>query len=431
MKKSIKLITMFLVIVFVENSYVKPSILEKKIDLNLVNADHEKFKNLIEEKFKLKLDFPKDFTKSVSYTRSKVSLKRAIYDIADSLDLKTTYSKGIFKFKAKKVAAQGQDGVRSPASTSSSGKGGSAYNIPVIHLKSSLLLKSLSSIFTQAKLTDNIDGNSIHYYGDYNTYKKMKNIVVKLDQAPQQILIEAKIVEVTKNFGRSYGFSFQRLITGTLGNRGLGNVTLNSPAKLAGKGVVNYRLGTYNGGAIDAMINLAENRGDAKVISRPKIVTDDRKTAEIKNGITFNVKISTASSSGGDEEGGESAAGELREVSAGLALKVTPATTLDNKIKLSIELEKSEVDQGLSVDGIPGILSSTASTSVIVAEGSTAAIGGIIKKSKNFNDSGLPFIKNLPFIGLLFRESEQAQQDQELMIFITPKVINKAVAASL
>lgn len=382
---------------------------EELIDVHAQNADLNKVIAIIREKSNLNIvvgSFPE---KNISYYRQKISPIKALQDLSELSGVPFSVKGSTILFGVKSA---------SRAIASAQALAVRAYRIPIVYMSTSTAEQKVKEIFgAKLKISTDSKSDTLIYYGDFKTKEKILELIDQIDVAPKQVLIEARIVEVTQSFARDFSVSLERILTRSI-NAGPKDVVFSNPPD-AGNLTFDYRLGVLDGDVVDVAIRAAESTGDAKVISRPKIVTDDQQEAEINSGITFNVKTLASSSGESDEEG----ASGLVQVNAGLNLKVKPTVTRKNNLRMEISIEKSEVDQGSSVDGIPGITNSSASTSVVVGDGQTAAIGGIIKHTKGHNVVGVPLLKNLPLIGFLFRGSTRSETDQELMIFITPKIL--------
>jgi type II secretory pathway component GspD/PulD (secretin) len=203
-----------------------------------------------------------------------------------------------------------------------------------------------------------------------------------------------------------------------------------------------------NAKTLEIRLNAAETNGDAKVISRPKVTTLNNKAATIQSGITFFVKTLSnvlttdipAQRSGVGAVGGAggvggvggvggagglgTVAGGVTSLQAGLNLDILPILVGDDEIKLNVDINNSTSDLGSSVDGIPGILKNSANTTVIVRDKQTAVIAGLIKQNKAKTSGGVPFLQDIPLLGLLFKSHEVIDQNNELVIFLTPTIGN-------
>jgi type IV pilus assembly protein PilQ len=246
--------------------------------------------------------------------------------------------------------------------------------------------------------------------------KRAKEIIQKLDKVTPQVLIEARIVEVSSSFSNEIGVDWG----GTMGpwdSAGLdgtliGNVAMNYPftATTSGLGFVFNRLaGTPL--VLNAQLTAMETRGEGKIISAPKILTVDGKKATIKQG--YEVPYQEESSSGGTTT-------KFKPVD--LLLEVTPMVTPDGRVLMEIHIEKNDVLPS-SPGEAPAISTNEAQTELLVNDGDTIVIGGIIKSNVSNSDSGWPGLKNIPLLGWLFKTKTKSEASSELLIFITPTIV--------
>ena len=119
--------------------------------------------------------------------------------------------------------------------------------------------------------------------------------------------------------------------------------------------------------------------------------------------------------------GGESSG--LQEIDTGVELTVTPQITIDKYIKMRIDAVESEADFSRTVDGIPAIIDNTASTTIVVQNGDTAVIGGLLKVRNSRTERYVPGVGKVPVLGWLFKNKSKTKTHNELMIFITPRIV--------
>jgi len=264
-------------------------------------------------------------------------------------------------------------------------------------------------------------------FSSLNTYKQVKTFITLYDKRPSQILIEAEIVETTKSFARDLGVSFGDM-NATQGNAptaGIINPSQSDPSL-----VLRGLLGSINGRILEARLLAAETRGDAKIISRPKVFALNNKKATIHSGITYNIKtlsaVTTAAtgSSGSNSSTPTAVTGGIVSIASGLELDVTPTVVGEGLVRLQVKVVNSEPDAATSVDGIPGINDNSADTSILVRTGETATMAGLIKNKKSDSTTGAPWISKVPVIGWLFSSKQVSDQTSELMIFLTPHVVD-------
>ena len=155
-----------------------------------------------------------------------------------------------------------------------------------------------------------------------------------------------------------------------------------------------------------------------------KVVTLNNQTADIHSGVTYNVKTLTSTNVSDGSGGLETVSGGLEEITAGLDLKVKPNVVEDGKIKLMVEVINSEPDNSLAVDGIPGIVDNSAKSSLIVNDGDTVSLVGLMKTNFSHTETGIPWLRRIPLLGILFGGYNSSDTRSELVIFITPRIVN-------
>jgi len=267
-------------------------------------------------------------------------------------------------------------------------------------------------------------------------------LVKAVDTQTPQVMIEAKIVEAKLSFSREFGVVWgfgQNPLTGqhtgdvfsldnTTGgprlvsdsNGGSNNAQFINPLTsgptalfgLAGS-VLNDKLN------VDLVLQAAEVNGDGKVISSPRLVTLDNKKATIEQGVSIPFQTF---------ENGDA---QLEFVDAVLKLDVTPHVTADRSITMKIIVSRNAPDETIfSLTGTPGIAKNQVNTETLVKDGQTLVIGGIYVVDKSERQSSVPYLGDIPLLGALFRSSEISDSRKELLIFVTPRVVQQPQSAS-
>jgi len=250
----------------------------------------------------------------------------------------------------------------------------------------------------------------------------MRNLIESVDVPTRQVVIEARIVETTKLFIQQYGFNwgFHGSMDPSLGT-GTGLVfpnridTVGGPFNFgAGNPVVSFSLqnvlGTFT---LDLALLAAETEGIVRVISAPRVMTQDNTPAEITSGfqIPYQTRVNFTTT--------------VSYVDATLRLSVTPQITEAGTVIMDIQVQKNEPATGLNVEGGSGTPLSTrrAQTKLMVRDGGTSVIAGIYQVKENNAQSRLPFVHQIPILGALFRTRDYNSEHDELLIFITPRIV--------
>jgi type IV pilus assembly protein PilQ len=248
--------------------------------------------------------------------------------------------------------------------------------------------------------------------------KKAKEIIKNIDKVTPQVMIEARIVEASDSFSREIGTSWS--ISGTRTDGSLGGVgsydmsATNPPTTTLGTiGIQFSRLIGNTFRVVDARLAASESEGTVKIISAPKILTLDNKPAKIKQGLAYPYNKL-------DADGNTTT--EWKDIA--LELEVTPHITPDERITMKIVIKNNEI--GEIINNQTSFTTKEAYTELLVDDGDTIVIGGIRKTRKRLGEEGLPYLRKIPVLGWLFKTEEKDNQDQELLIFITPRVVQLA-----
>lgn len=275
-------------------------------------------------------------------------------------------------------------------------------------------------------------------------------LVNNLDTQTPQILIEARIVETQANFTKEMGIQWGGdgiasaqtgnatgiVFPSTVGiaggstsdnNSGTSaspNFAVNLPASVGtgAGGALGIVLGSV-GGAVNLNIRLSslENKGFLKIVSAPRIMTLDNIQASIEQGTSIPISVVSA------------AGAQTVFYDAKLNLQVTPHVTRDGNVYLKIDITKNEPDFGnTGASGDPSIIQKEAHTELLIPDGETTVIGGIYTRNTSQSMASVPFFGSIPILGYLFKSTSETDNRTELLIFITPRIINRdaSIAAS-
>ena len=264
----------------------------------------------------------------------------------------------------------------------------------------------------------------------------LDNLIRQLDRKSQQVEIEARVVSASRSFaldiGTQLGFAGQttsgRSIMGGDSTVGSSNVTSTPPPFYTTAGTSNLPLNTNLGAvaptsglflghrspnfAVDFFITAAEAKGVGKLLSKPKITTQNNEKATVKQGTKIPIQTTINNTI------------SVQFIDAVLKLEVTPQITAEGTVFMDVLVENTQIDAGIPrVSGIPALNTESAETKVTVADGGTVVIGGIIISAQRTDIQQVPLVGSLPLIGHLFKRTNVSTTSQELMFFLTPRII--------
>lgn len=267
-----------------------------------------------------------------------------------------------------------------------------------------------SVVSDELRMTIDERSNSLIFFTAGQTYESLLPIIQRLDVMPKQILLDATIAEVTLTDEFAFGFEFAfrsgRLSGGTLGRLGLpgGGVGLN-----------------WSDGVSNILANLSASTNLVNVLSNPTLVVRDGVSANISVGNDIPTIGATIS----DPLQGDRQTTVVNYRKTGLNLTVTPTISARGLVVLEIEQQISNTSEGgPNIGGSPSIFERSISTEVLAQSGQTVLLGGLISENMSDNNSEVPGLARLPLIGHLFKSRSESKEKTELVIFITPRVID-------
>ena len=282
--------------------------------------------------------------------------------------------------------------------------------------------------------------------------EQVQQLIGKLDVAVRQVLIEARIVEATDTFGKSLGVKLGGLdlraqrggdagyqlsgnnhvafgtnygnvvaTTGAGGTIDTSSNFVNLPASTLGvaNAAASFAVSIFNASAnrfLNLELSALEADGKGKIVSSPRVVTADQTKALIEQGTEFPYQVATSSG-----------ATSLAFRKANLKLEVTPQITPEGNIILDLDVNKDSrgetTQAGIAID------TKHIKTQVLVENGGTVVIGGIFTLDESSNETKVPLLGDIPYVGNLFKSRERTSRKQEMLVFITPKMIADRTAA--
>lgn len=275
------------------------------------------------------------------------------------------------------------------------------------------LFQSVSAGQTEERGTVTVDDrtNAIIAYQTQERLDELRRIVTQLDIPVRQVMIEARIVEANVDYEKELGVKWGGSRTGSSTNYNINDAFVDLGANSASSGI---GIGFIGGKTrLDLELSAMEKSGNGEVVSQPKIVTSDKETAKIMKG--SEVPYQEASSSGATSTSFKEAA---------LSLEVTPQITPDNRIMIEVKVTKDAPDFQKAVNGVPPIDKNEVNAKVLVADGETIVIGGVFQNVRKESIEKVPVLGDIPVIKGLFRRTMKQDDKTELLVFITPRIMN-------
>jgi type IV pilus assembly protein PilQ len=272
---------------------------------------------------------------------------------------------------------------------------------------------------------------------------EIRRLLQKLDVPVRQVLIESRIVVANNDFAKDLGVRLGTTYNGDSGDR-WATIAGGVPGHIAGtnnfvqgvelpggseqealmvnlpvtspSGAINFLVGKMGHHLLQLELSAMQTEGRGEVISSPRVITSDQNQATIKQGV--EIPYQEASSSG---------ATTVSFKEAVLKLDVTPQITPDDRVRMDLVINKDSPDFSRSVLGVPPLDTRRIETTVLVDNGETVVLGGVFESTKTKDSDKVPFFGDLPYAGVLFRRNEVRDQNSELLIFVTPKILKETL----
>jgi type IV pilus secretin PilQ/predicted competence protein len=262
---------------------------------------------------------------------------------------------------------------------------------------------------------------------------KVDDLIRQLDRKSQQVEIDTRVVQTTRTFAREIGTQFgfstpagNTVLGGLVGNSAFVSPIIHSiaPPLSVGHSIpLNTNLGATapssgltfstqgHNYAIDFILSLMEARGVGKILSEPKGITQNNQKLTVKQGAQVPIQTNINNTI------------SVQYVDATLKLEVTPQITSEGTVYLDISVENTQIDKSISVQGNPGLDTQATQTKVLINDGGTVVIGGVVVTNSTTNVDQVPLLGSMPLIGNLFKHTSVSVSTQELMFFVTPRIL--------
>ncbi len=411
----------------------KPKYTGEKISLVFDNADIRQILQLIADVSGLNIIASDEVKGSITLRLIDVPWDQALDLIMDIKDLGMLREGNIARILPRSRIRSMEEAKLTARRTKERLEDLTTEVIKVSHTDLTNVSGPASELLTErGKITEDARNKQIIVTDVPSVIEKIRQLVKILDTPERQVLIESRIVEANSNFARDlgvkWGYSYDEQSNGSAGNKfaaldngslGLGGSFVLAPGEISAGSASGFgtsftfgRLGV-DSNVLDLRISALETAGRGKVVSQPRIATLNGESALISQG----TKIPYQSVS---DEGTET-----KFENAELKLEVTPVINPDDTIILEIIASNSSVGATVptGVGDAIAIDQKKAETKVLVRDGETTVIGGIFVEDERYSESGVPVLMHIPFVGGLFKSSTKTNERRELLIFITPRIM--------
>jgi len=396
----------------------------RKVTLEFADADVRKIFQLLAEVSGKNFVLGDDVTGNISLKLVNVPWDQALDIILDTKELDSRESGNVLtiKKKGKLKSIEEEQSEYRKSQLKNELKFTEYY--PVNYNKVGSIKPQLEALLTQgidSKISSDDRTNTIVITSVRSDLDKIKAYLSIMDVPERQVMIEARIVEAsstfTRNLGISWGVHYRDGSASFLGINSVDNSFggLTTPTVTVGQsGVSGTNMGISFGRIasniqLDMRLNAAATAGLIKIVSTPKIATLNNKTAKITQGQSIPYVNTTATTGA-----------TTQFVQAVLSLEVTPHINSNGTIGMEIKATNNSAGTG----NPPSINTKEATTEMLLKDGETTVIGGIYKEDEIFSEEGVPYLMDIPFLGNLFKSTETRKIKSELLIFITPRILN-------
>lgn len=434
----------------VERPFIEPQYTGERISLDFQNADIHNVLRIIADVSGLNIVTSDEVKGNVTIRLKNIPWDQALDVVLESKDLGKMSVGNVVRIDAADKIKKAQERKLESLKTEEQLEPLITSVIPVNFAKASDIAGTIKGrevglVSDRGSITAEDRTNVLIVKDIKKNVDDIHTMIKRLDKATPQVLIAARIVQADNDFTRGLGVQWggswrnqsdrthfglsgvnagpaRNLFSPTVtpgGRPGWTTTTVPQPSlavnfptnQAAGFGIT---VGRLAGSAfdLDLRLDIGETIGSAEVIARPKIVTMDNKKAVIRQGEKYPYVVR-------DDDGQLST--ELKDIE--LVLEVTPRIAFDGSVNMEISVKRNAIGSIVNSLGDPSIASREAQTEVLVRNGETSVIGGIIEEEERMNIQRVPFLGKLPVIGLLFSGKTQDRAKKELLIFITPQVL--------
>lgn len=301
--------------------------------------------------------------------------------------------------------------------------------IPVSYAKVADLVERVKPFLTEKRgaIVADVRTSSLVVTDTPEMIDRVSTLIKSLDTPPLQVLIEGKVVEAREGFTRQMGINWG--LSGGTQSFGGGVALGANNLAVAGTNIAspnlnyNIRLGTFDVfGDLDATLSLAETENLAKIVSSPRVSALNNEAANIEQTVSTFIRKQTVVAG--------VATNTFEKLDTKLQLNVTPQVTGDGNVIMDLNILREFISGTPEGEAPAPVESRNAKTKVMVRNGETAVIGGVYQSDVLESEAGVPYLRNLPLVGWLFKSRNVQTNKNELIVFLTPRIINTDTGAT-
>lgn len=271
------------------------------------------------------------------------------------------------------------------------------------------------SLTVQASLVVDVPRNSIIFRGSAEEYAQFRALVEQIDRAPYEVLIEATVAEVTLDQGQSLG--------AVLNFNSIAATTANSTSIKSQDGLQVSLV--QDRGRFTASLNAAADKSTVSILSSPRLISASGKTATMQVGTQVPIITTQQTAPDGTSGGTSNILQQVQYRNTGVVLSISPVVNSNRRVELTIAQEVSDA-QSNDTSNIqsPIILTRSFETTLSIDDGETVLLAGLISENRSEGNNGVPYLKDIPLLGNLFKSESQNLQKTELIVLLTPYIID-------
>lgn len=389
--------------------YQKPDTIGELVTLNFRESSIQEVFDILSRKDKVNIILGKGVTGLVSVNLYNISVKEAIYRVAEAAGYAVEFRNGDYVILERKDAGQEHPGGLTQLRTFKV-----QYSDP--RQVAEILTKYLSRY---GKVTPLIDRRMIVIEDTPAFVERASKLLQELDAQPKQILIEAKVLEVTLDDGELYGVDWSKVFGSTNSAKGsFGNNGLASGNAINGPKQAGFFFGLANKN-LELFLEAQSTRNRVRTLSTPKLLAMENQESRVSIGDSTGFKVTTTINQVTTES--------IQFLESGVILRVTPSVDQQGRVLLKVHPEVSSASISA---GIPSKKSTEVTTELLSEDGQAVFIGGLIKKISRKDKTGVPILGDIPGIGRLFSTTTESVNNTETVIIITPRIIQDPRAAT-